>query len=138
METYNKLIGELLRIEMLLLVIDSGGAVGEMHVSGTNEPEFEDKWATIKDEGWHVHLNMQTIEGVQFVEAEDHGHSNIPKLYYVRMSDADGRTLLRFYFPNPWLNDDEEPSEFQPAKLKLFEGFRDRYVGRDGIVFARR
>ena len=138
METYNKLIGELLRIEMLMLVIDSGGAVGEMHVSSTNETEFEDKWVTIKDEGWHVHLNMQTIEGVQFVEAEDHGHSNIPKLYYVRMSDADGRTLLRFYFPNPWLNNDEELSEFQLAKLKLFEGFRDRYVGRDGIVFARR
>lgn len=40
--------------------------------------------------------------------------------------------------PNPWLDDREQPSEFQQEKLDVFEAFRDRYVGRGGIVSATR
>ena len=42
------------------------------------------------------------------------------------------------YFPNPWLDDDEKPTEFQPERLKGFEDFRDRYVGENDIEFVRR
>jgi len=46
--------------------------------------------------------------------------------------------LIRSYFPNPSLTDDEKRTDFQPEKLKAFEEFRDRYVGREGIVFVKR
>ena len=136
--TYERLISELLKVESMLLVIDSGGAVGEMDASDVGEPGFEGHWATIEAKDWHVHLDMRTIAGVQFVEAEDSSHEGIPRLFYVRLSDSDETTLLRFYFPNPWLDDDEKPTEFRPERLKQFETFRDRYVGRDGIVFVQR
>ena len=132
-----KLIEELIGINNMMLVIDSGGAVSEMSVKGAKAPEFTDGWALVETEGWHVHLNMKSVAGVQFVEAEDRFH-DFPKLYYVRISDSDEKSLLRFYFPNPWLDEQEKRTEFQPDKLKLFEEFRDRYVGRGGIAFVQR
>ena len=137
LEFLERLIGELVLTNCMLLVIDSGGAVSEMHPEETDNPQFHDGWAMVESKGWHVHLNMTTVDGVQFVEAEDHGH-DIPKLYYVRFSDRDGNTLIRFYFPNPWLDEDEKPTGFQPERLKFFEDFRDRYVGTEGTVFVQR
>ena len=136
-EILERVLRDLLSVEQILVVMDSSGAVGEMHSDGTVAPRFDESWATIESGDWHLHLDMKAVAGVQFVEADDHGGS-IPKLYYVRFSDADDGTVIRFYFPSPWLNDDEKPTEFQPERLKLFEEFRDRYVGWGGIVFARR
>ncbi|MCH8110261.1 MAG: hypothetical protein IIB15_09040 [Chloroflexi bacterium] len=132
-----QLIDELVVTSDMLVVIDSGGAVAEMHARGLAKPNFEDGWAIVEAEGWHVHLNMKTVDEAQFVEAEDNYH-DFPKLYYVRFSDASGNTIIRFYFPNPWLDDNEKRTEFQPEKLKFFEDFRDRYVGEGGIVFVQR
>ena len=69
------------------------------------------------------------------MEAKDHG---IPCLYYVRFSNSEEQTVLRAYFPNPYLDEEERPTEFQPQRLKLFELVRDKYVGTMGIVFAQR
>lgn len=137
-DTIKRLVSELVTSDRMLLVIDSGGAVSEMHAAGMREPEYKGQWATIESKEWHVHLNLATVDGVQFVENSDHGHEIMPMIYYVRLAAADGVTLVRFYFPNPWLDDDESPTEFQPERLSYFEEFRDRYVGTDGIVFVRR
>ena len=132
-----RLLADLLALDGMLVVVDSGGAVAEMHPQGRMTPDFEDDWAMLETQGWHVHLKLSSIDGVQFVEADDNLHS-FPKLYYVRMSDAGERTTIRFYFPNPWLDDDEKPSDFQPEKVALFERYKDRYVGKGGVVFVRR
>ena len=138
-ETVKELIEDLLECEGMLLVIDSGGAVSEMHAPPAIETEFDGRWATIEAREWHVHLDLDAVDGAQFVENSNHGHeSMMAKLYYLRLSGADEATLLRFYFPNPWLDDDERPTEFQPERLRVFEGFCGRYVGRDGIVFVER
>ena len=138
-EVTKRLIEDLLGCEGMLLVIDSGGAVSEMHAPPAIDTEFDGRWATIEAGEWHVHLDLDAVEGAQFVENSNHGHeSMMPKLYYLRMSGADEATLLRFYFPNPWLDDDEKPTEFQPERLRVFEDFRDRFVGRDGVVFVER
>ena len=131
-----QLIVELLMTKGMLVVVDSGGAVAEMHPS-LNEPHFEDGWAMVEAKDWHAHLNMATIDGAQFVEAKDNYH-DFPKLFYARLSNAEGGTIIRFYFPNPWLDEDENRTDFQPEKLRAFEEFRDRYVGRGGIVFVQR
>ena len=138
-EVTGELIKELLACEGMLLVIDSGGAVSEMHAPPAIETEFDGRWATIEAGEWHVHLDLDAVEGAQFVENSNHGHeSMMPKLYYLRLSGADEATLLRFYFPNPWLDDDEKPTQFQPDRLRLFEDFCGRYVGREGVVFVER
>ena len=134
-----ELIEQLLGCEGMLLVIDSAGAVSEMHAPSAIEMEFEGRWATIEAGEWHVHLDLDAVQGAQFVENSNHGHeSMMPKLYYLRLSGADAATLLRFYFPNPWLDDDEKPTAFQPERLRLFGDFCDRFVGQDGVVFVER
>ena len=138
-EVIRDLIKDLLGCEAMLLVIDSGGAVSEMHAPSDISTEFDGRWATIEAGEWHVHLDLNAVEGAQFVENSNHGHETMmPKLYYLRLSGSDAATLLRFYFPNPWLDDDEKPTEFQPERLRVFEDFCERYVGRDGIVFVER
>ena len=131
-----QLIRDLIDISDMLLVIDSGAAVAKMHADSMKKLDLEGRWAMLESDGWHIHLDLDAVGGIQFVEAVDRFHEGIPKLYYVRASDADDRTLVRFYFPNPWLDEREQPADFQPEKLALFEEFRDRYVGTAGIVSA--
>ena len=131
------LIRELMSIEGMMVVLDGQDAVGEMYVNPQREPEFDGPNATFWGDRWHVHFNLDRITGAQFVEAEAEDHG-IPFLYYVRFSNAAEQTVLRVYFPNPYLDDQERLTEFQPERLKLFEEVRDRYVGREGIVFVRR
>ena len=130
-----ELVRDLASIDQMLWVIGGGEVVSENTAKGMAEPTFGDGYALVEADSWHFHLKMDSVAGVQFVEAEDHG---IPFLYYVRFSNAKEETLFRIYFPNPYLDEDEKPTEFQPEKLKLFEDYRDRYVGREGIIFVRR
>ena len=130
-----KLTRELASHGQMLWVIGGGEVVSENTAKNMMEPTFSDGYATVEAESWHFHLKMDSVAGVQFVEAEDHG---VPFLYYVRFSDATEETLLRVYFPNPYLDESDNPTEFQPEKLKLFEDFRDRYVGQERIVFVKR
>ncbi len=133
-----QLLSELLAVEGIMLVMDTSGAVSEMHVRNPDVLRVEDGWATIETEDWHVHANLAAVEGVQFVEADDRFHDGIARLYYARLGGASEDTLLRFYFPNPWLDDDDRPTGFQAEKLAVFEEFRDRWVDRTGIEFVRR
>ena len=130
-----ELIMDLARIDKMLFVVGGGGCVGEMHGDGKIEPRFQQGWGMIEGENWHFHLDLGRIAEVQFVEAEDHG---APVLYYVRFSDANGETLLRSYFPNPYLNDDEDLTEFQPDRLLAFEEMREKHVGGPDIVYVKR
>ena len=132
---FEKLIRDLVSLDRMLWVIGGGDVVSENTAKGMEEPTFSDGYATVEADNWHFHLKMGSLAGVQFVEAEDHG---IPYLYYVRFSDANEETLVRVYFPNPYLDDNDQSAEFQPEKLRLFEEFRDRYVGQEGIIFVKR
>lgn len=129
------LLRDLAGLDEMLWVIGGAEAVSENSSRGMEEPTFSGGYANLEADNWHVHLKLDDVAGVQFVEAEDHV---APYLYYVRFSNKAEETLFRVYFPNPYLDDNFNPVEFQPEKLKLFEDYRDKYVGKDGIVFAKR
>ena len=130
-----KLIRELASIDRMLFVVGGGACVSEMYSDGQTEPEFHDRWGMIESGPWHLHLDMSSIEQAQFVEAENHG---APMLYYVRFSDTEGETIVRAYFPNPYLDESDKRAEFQPEKLALFEEVRDRFVNGEDVVFVKR
>ena len=130
-----ELIRELAKNDKLMWVVGGGGVVSENNSKGIKEPEVSKGWATIEADNWHFHLAMDSVDGIQFVEANSHGDM---KSYYVRFSKGWDETLVRCYFPNPNLDDNEKRTEFQPEKLAVFAAMRDRYVGRDGIVFVER
>ena len=130
-----ELLKDLARIERMLFVVGGGGCVSEMYCDGKTKPQFHEEWAMVETGSWHFHLSVDEVKSAQFVEAEDHG---APVLYYVRFANEAGETLLRSYFPNPYLDENEKVVDFQSEKLKVFEELRDRYVGQPGVTFVKR
>ena len=136
MEHALDLLKELAQDPKMMWVVGGGSVVSENHADGIKEPEVHNGWATIEADNWHFHLQMERIDGIQFVEATSHGDL---KSYYVRFSHEWDETLVRCYFPNPYLDDDEKRTDLQPEKMRAFEEARDRWVGKeDALVFVER
>ena len=134
-----ELIKELTKDERVMWVVGGGDVVSENNSKGIKEPEYSGGYVTVEADNWHFHIGLDKVTGIQFVEAESHGDL---LSYYVRFSNdtADKEeTLVRSYFPNPYLDADFKRTELQPEKLRAFEEMRDQYVGREeGIVFTQR
>jgi len=131
-----ELLRELTQDDKKMWVIGGSKVSSENSSKGIKEPEVSGKYVTIEADNWHCHLDLDLVTGIQFVVAESHGDMHS---YYVRFSGPEFEdTLVRTYFPNPSLDDNEKRVDFQPEKVTAFEEFRDRYVGREGIVFVER
>ena len=135
MEIALELVTELAKDDNMMWVVGGGEVVSENDSKGIKKPEFSNGWVTVEADNWHFHLGIDTVTGIQFVEAES--HEDLIS-YYVRFSNEKEETLLRSYFPNPYLDENQKRTELQPEKLKAFQDMRERYVGRDGIIFAKR
>ena len=136
MEITMEILRELTQDDKKMWVIGGSKVSSENSSKGIKEPEVSDKYVTIEADNWHCHLDLDLVTGIQFVVAESHGDMHS---YYVRFSGPEFEdTLVRTYFPNPSLDNNEQRVDFQPGKVKAFEEFRDRYVGREGIVFVER
>ncbi len=136
MEITMELLRELTQDDKKMWVIGGSKVSSENSSKGIKEPEVSGKYVTIEADNWHCHLDLDLVTGIQFVVAESHGDMHS---YYVRFSGPEfENTLVRTYFPNPSLDNNEQRVDFQPGKVKAFEEFRDRYVGREGIVFVER
>ena len=136
MEITMELLRELTQDDKKMWVSGGSKVSSENSSKGIKEPEVSGKYVTIEADNWHCHLDLDLVTGIQFVVAESHGDMHS---YYVRFSGPEFEdTLVRTYFPNPSLDDNEKRVDFQPEKMKAFEEFRDRYVGREGIVFVER
>ena len=136
MEITMELLRELTQDDKKMWVIGGSKVSSENSSKGIKEPEVSGKFVTIEADNWHCHLDLDLVTGIQFVVAESHGDMHS---YYVRFSGPEFEdTLVRTYFPNPSLDNNEQRVDFQPEKVTAFEEFRDRYVGREGIAFVER
>ena len=129
-----ELIKELTKDDQMMWVVGGGEVVSENNSKGIKEPEFDRGYITVEADNWHFHIGLDKITGIQFVEAKSHGEM---LSYYVRFSGSSEETLLRGYFPNPYLDENDKRTDLQSDKLKAFNDMRAQYEGRDGIVFAR-
>ncbi len=135
MEVALELIRELAKSDRMMWVVGGGEVVSENNSKGIKEPEVSGGYVTLEADNWHFHLGLDKVTGIQFVEAESHGDLIS---YYVRFSNAAEETLVRGYFPNPYLDEDNKRTDLQPEKLDAFHQMRDKYLGREGIVFVKR
>ena len=135
MDATLEILRELAQDESVMWVVGGGGVVSENNSRGIKAPEVANGYATIEADNWHFHIGLEQVTGIQFVEAQSHGDL---LSYYVRFSNQAEETLLRGYFPNPYLDENYQRTDLQPEKLRAFEEMRDRYVGQEGIIFARR
>lgn len=136
MEILAEIIRELTANDRMLWVVGGGEVASENTSQGIKEPDFSNGWITIEADNWHFHLPEASVNGIQFVEAESHGGL---KSFYIRFSKDWEETLVRCYFPNPYLDDNLNRVDFQPERYQAFLEMRDRYVGRDDdIVYVQR
>ena len=138
MEVALELLRRLTQDDKMMWVVGGPGVVSENNSKGIKEPEVSGQYITMEADNWHFHLDLEGITAIQFVEAESHGDL---KSFYVRFSGdtADKEeTLVRSYFPNPYLGENFERTELQQDRLAAFEKMRDEYVGREGIVYVKR
>lgn len=135
MEIALELVKELAKDDKVMWVVGGGEVVSENDSKGIKEPEFSNGYLTVEADNWHFHVPVDKVTGIQFVEAESHGDL---LSYYIRFSGDNEETMLRGYFPNPYLDDDNKRTELQEEKLQAFNDMRDQYVGRDGIIFVHR
>ncbi len=133
MEIALELIQELTQDESMMWVVGGGPVVSENHAKGIQQPQNHNGNLTVEADNWHFHIKTSDVAGIQFVETKTHGER---LSYYVRFSGHNEETLLRSYFPNPFLDENYKPTPLQEDRLKVFTDMRDRYVGRDGIVFV--
>ena len=103
MEIALKLLRELAKDDGILWVVGGGEVVSENNSKGIKEPELSGDYITMEADNWHFHLGLNKISGIQFVVAESHGDL---LSYYVRFSGDEEDTMLRGYFPNPYLDSD--------------------------------
>ncbi len=136
MEILAELIRELTSNDKMMWVVGGGEVASENTSQGIKEPDFSNGWVTIEADNWHFHLSEAAVNGIQFVEAESHGNL---KSFYIRFSRDWDETLVRCYFPNPYLDEANNRTDYQPEKYAAFVEMRDRYVGQEeGIVYVQR
>lgn len=136
MEILAEIIRELTANDRMMWVVGGGEVASENTSNGIKEPDFSNGWITIEADNWHFHLAEASVNGIQFVEAESHGGL---KSFYVRFSKDWEETLVRCYFPNPYLDAEHNRTEFQPERYQAFLEMRDRYVGRAAdVVYVQR
>ena len=133
MEIALELMNELAHDEAMMWVVGGGLVVSENHAKGIKAPRRHGDSVTIEADNWHCHIRLPDITGIQFVETKSHGDR---LSYYVRFSGDGEATLLRSYFPNPYMDENLNPTPLQPERLKAFTDLREQYEGRDGIVFV--
>ena len=118
---------QLTKDESMMWVVGGGSVVSENNSKGIQQPERHNNSITVEAENWHFHISLNDVAAIQFVETKTHGER---LSYYVRFSGHEEQTLLRSYFPNPFLDEDYKPTPLQPDRLKAFTDMRDRIRGQ--------
>ncbi len=117
-----QLVEDLARTSSLVCTVGRDGVVSELFLDETvQKVEFTDPWATVEYSGWHIHANLDTITRVRFAEASGHDDS---VSVFVSLDDAEGNTVLRFYFPHA----SQTHRTYTAQELELFEKFKERYA----------
>ena len=133
MEIASELIQELTKDEAMLWVLGGGPVFSENSAKGIQQPERHNDSISVEADNWHFHISLKDVAGIQFAESKTHGER---LSLYVRFSGHTGETLMRCYFPNPSFDENNNPTPFNPERLRAFTSMRDRFVGRDGIEFV--
>jgi hypothetical protein len=116
-----QLLGELARTPSLICTVSRNGAVSELFIDGDPQKvEFSGTWMTVEFSGWHIHVDLSTIVRIHFDEAQSHADSMSA---YVSFDDAEGKAVLRFYFPHS----SHTYRTYTTEELALFGRFKEQY-----------
>ena len=124
-----EILSDLVKIENVLFVIKSNGAVSEIRSNMLNIRQKE-KWINIgeNDGPCHMHVNSELIKKAEFVKEQKPERTSFSVRFY---DENDDRVLAAFITK---MYDDE--MNIIPERLKSYEGLFEKYGSKDVISFA--
>ena len=123
-----EILSDLVKIENVLFVIKSNGAVSEIRSNMLNIRQKE-KWINIgeNDGPCHMHVNSELIKKAEFVKEQKSERISFSVRFY---DESDERVLAAFITK---MYDDD--MNIIPERLSSYEGLFEKYASSDGILF---
>ena len=124
-----EILSDLVKIENVLFIVKSNGAVSEIRSNMLNIRQKE-KWINIgeNDGPCHMHVNSELIKKAEFVKEKKPERTSFSVRFY---DENDDRVLAAFITK---MYDDE--MNIIPERLESYEGLFEKYGSKDVISFA--
>ena len=124
-----EILADLVKIENVLFVVRSNGAVSEIRSNMLNIRQKE-KWINIgeNDGPCHMHVNSELIKKAEFVKEQKPERTSFSVRFY---DENDERVLAAFITK---MYDDE--MNIIPERLKSYEELFEKYGSKDVISFT--
>ena len=122
------LLSDLVKIDNILLIVRTGGAITEMRSNSLNIRQ-KDNWITIGDNDGpcHMHIDTNMVSKAQFVKEPKENRTS----FSIRFFDKDGQKLMSAVFSKMY--DDE--MNIKPDRLNLYESTFQKYGSQEIIIF---
>ena len=124
-----EILSDLVKIENVLFIVKSNGAVSEIRSNMLNIRQKE-KWINIgeNDGPCHMHVNSELIKKAEFVKEQKPERIS----FSVRFYDENDERVLAAFITKMYDN----TMNIIPERLKSYEGLFEKYGSKDVISFA--
>ena len=117
------LLSDLVKVDDVLLIVKSQGAVSEVRSNSLNIRQKE-KWITIgENEGpAHMHVDSEVINTAEFIEEEKPDRTS----FSVRFFDSNGERVLAAFFTKMY----DETKSLDLERKELYDKLRKKYSSK--------
>ena len=124
-----EILADLVKIENVLFVVRSNGAVSEIRSNVLNIRQKE-KWINIgeNDGPCHMHVNSELIKKAEFVKEQKPERIS----FSVRFYDENDERVLAAFITKMY----DDTMNIIPERLKSYEGLFEKYGSKDVISFV--
>ena len=124
-----EILSDLVKIENVLFIVKSNGAVSEIRSNMLNIRQKE-KWINIgeNDGPCHMHVNSELIKKAEFVKEQKPERIS----FSVRFYDENDERVLAAFITKMY----DDTMNIIPERLKSYEGLFEKYGSKDVILFA--
>lgn len=124
----NELLSDIVKIDDILLIVRTGGAIIEMRSNALNLRQ-KDNWITIGDNDGpcHMHVDTSTVAKAQFVEEKKENRTS----YSIRLFDKEGQKLLSAVFSKMY----DEKMNLKPERKMLYDKLFQKYGSKEFLSF---
>ena len=123
------ILSDLVKIENVLFIVKSNGAVSEIRSNMLNIRQKE-KWINIgeNDGPCHMHVNSELIKKAEFVKEQKPERVS----FSVRFYDENNERVLAAFITKMY----DDDMNVIPERLSSYEGLFEKYGSKDVISFA--
>ena len=124
-----EILSDLVKIENVLFIVRSNGAVSEIRSNMLNIRQKE-KWINIgeNDGPCHMHVNSELIKKAEFVKEQKPERIS----FSVRFYDENDERVLAAFITKMY----DDKMNIIPERLKSYEELFEKYGSKDVILFA--